>query len=253
MPGPLFEPPEEFATDTNYPAGSNPWNGNPTRVAPSAGPNAAGLEPEETLPAPWWNYFIGRLTAWVKYLRGFVNETDDEFAYPVTKSRELTISAHNCIPSSSAGIWGSSWTVEPITEFSIEGNMYSTADEAVLFKDLSFIIPTGSQLDEVAVIVKPGAARAVASNRMKLVIFEQSHNFTTPALAVAGTSLGADADNGTTGVQLLELTGLAEILVEGKVYFMAIIAGDDGGAHNADEVSLIRFKVTEISPSQWGG
>lgn len=46
---------DAFAPDTNYPAGSESWNSNPTKVAPP-GAASVGLTPDQPLPAQYLNY-----------------------------------------------------------------------------------------------------------------------------------------------------------------------------------------------------
>jgi len=54
----------DWATDTNYPAGSATWSATPTKVAPSAGVQADGYTPEDQPPAQWINWlFNGIITA----------------------------------------------------------------------------------------------------------------------------------------------------------------------------------------------
>jgi hypothetical protein len=54
----------DWATDANYPAGSETWSGTSTKVAPSAGVQADGFAPEDQPPAQWINWlFNGIVTA----------------------------------------------------------------------------------------------------------------------------------------------------------------------------------------------
>jgi len=54
----------DWATDTNYPAGSETWSATPTKVAPSAGVQADGFVPTDRPPAQWINWlFNGVITA----------------------------------------------------------------------------------------------------------------------------------------------------------------------------------------------
>lgn len=61
--------PVVFSSDTNYPAGADPWNGTPTKVDPGAGSTAAGWEPEDLPPAQWLNYILNNLGQWAEHLR----------------------------------------------------------------------------------------------------------------------------------------------------------------------------------------
>ena len=51
----------DWASDANYPAGSESWSATPTRVEPSAGQQAAGVAPEDVLPAQWFNWLFGEV------------------------------------------------------------------------------------------------------------------------------------------------------------------------------------------------
>jgi hypothetical protein len=51
-----------WATDANFPAGANPWSGQPNKVAPSAALAATGHIPNTRLPAPIQNWHLSRLT-----------------------------------------------------------------------------------------------------------------------------------------------------------------------------------------------
>ncbi len=45
-----------WATDDNYSDPGEAWDGQPTKVLPSAGDQATGYLPEDKPPGPWWNY-----------------------------------------------------------------------------------------------------------------------------------------------------------------------------------------------------
>src|SRR5699024_6810415 len=51
----------EWATDNNYPAGSDPWSGKPTRVQPLSTTIAQGFVPGRVPPAEWFNWLFGTL------------------------------------------------------------------------------------------------------------------------------------------------------------------------------------------------
>lgn len=57
MAQPQFDP--SWATDADYPAGSDPWSATPTRVEPSAGFSAAGFAPNTIPAAQHLNYLFG--------------------------------------------------------------------------------------------------------------------------------------------------------------------------------------------------
>ena len=55
-PLPVVAP--DWATDANYPAGSDPWSGHVTKSAPSAGKVGTGLVPDTDLAAEEFNYVL---------------------------------------------------------------------------------------------------------------------------------------------------------------------------------------------------
>jgi hypothetical protein len=50
-----------WASDANFPAGSKPWNGEPTRVEPANTIKARGFAPGAKPPAGWFNHLFGIL------------------------------------------------------------------------------------------------------------------------------------------------------------------------------------------------
>lgn len=50
-----------WATDGNYPAGINPWNGQPTKVDPGLTKRDEGFEPAEQVPAEWVNFELNAI------------------------------------------------------------------------------------------------------------------------------------------------------------------------------------------------
>lgn len=59
-----------FATDTNYPAGSQPWSGMPTKVEPPAGTQVKGFEPRRRPPAQYLNWLLHTIYLWLLWLDG---------------------------------------------------------------------------------------------------------------------------------------------------------------------------------------
>lgn len=57
-----------WSTDANFPAGAEPWNGTPTKVAPSAGEIAGGSKPDRRFPAAWYNWELNRNDRMLQYL-----------------------------------------------------------------------------------------------------------------------------------------------------------------------------------------
>lgn len=68
----------DWATDTLYPAGSNVWNEQPTKVTTSAGHMAVGHEPGERTPAQEMNDWQNVVGQWIAYLDAGVWDGDLE-------------------------------------------------------------------------------------------------------------------------------------------------------------------------------
>jgi hypothetical protein len=66
-----------WATAANYPAGSDPWSGTPTVVAPSGGQQAAGYAPNAKPPAQWENWFKNKIASGLDWLRHLPTVGDD--------------------------------------------------------------------------------------------------------------------------------------------------------------------------------
>lgn len=61
-----------WSTDGNYPAGANSWNGTPTKVAPTAGKQAEGTEPNERFAAQadnWWKNLTYTWLQWMQWAK----------------------------------------------------------------------------------------------------------------------------------------------------------------------------------------
>jgi hypothetical protein len=58
----------EWATDTNFAAGSEDWSATPTKVEPSAGKKATGQVPESAFPAPEYNWLLNNFSEWIDFL-----------------------------------------------------------------------------------------------------------------------------------------------------------------------------------------
>jgi hypothetical protein len=65
----------DWATNTNHPAGANPWNGQPNKVQPSAGKIAGGFVPGTGMPAEELNERLNNHALWLNY-RG-LEQLDD--------------------------------------------------------------------------------------------------------------------------------------------------------------------------------
>lgn len=60
----------EWGTDTNFPAGSDDWSGQPLKVEPSSGKKAGGFVPDTDIPAEEVNY---QFNAYAQWLQGILS------------------------------------------------------------------------------------------------------------------------------------------------------------------------------------
>lgn len=89
----------DWATDPNFPAGTDPWSGQPNKVMPSGGRIAEGFDPLERPPAEWFNWILNNHGAWIDFLKtsNFYGDgsdgdaTDPVFSNAVHLYNHLTI------------------------------------------------------------------------------------------------------------------------------------------------------------------
>lgn len=169
-----------------------------------------------------------------KYLK---NELDtrivaDEFTYPTPKAKvkELGIMA--------LGAGADGWS--PVL-----GRVESTKDTHPAFFDLD--LPGGCVVTGIDVIVTPGAARS-SPNRMTAVLTRINADYSTPGSSVESFGTSAE-DDGTTGAQLLQQTGLSVTLSsrDSKAYAIRVFSGNTGSSA-ADKIHGVRVHYNDPGP-----
>ncbi len=70
-------------------------------------------------------------------------------------------------------------------------------------------IPEGSVITQIRCKVNPGTAQAVAANRLVIRLYESDPIFGTAASVPTDTDVGNATDNGSTGVQIITISGLS--------------------------------------------
>lgn len=275
-----FTPPPEWADDTNYDAGANAWNGNPTKRAPSVGLSAKGIEPGEFLTAQHFNYLMNALGLSIEELQAAVtsgpaSSTDNALARfdgttgkivqnsvitvsdagamsggtDITLSGEVLYTKARSKSLGSAVGWfprGASdgWTYvgEATDAYSIATNV---AIGGGLVFDLTPHLRTGAIITSISVRLKPGAARAPGS-RMAIQAFYSD------TLSAAGlTTLGSTVeDDGTTSEQTVVFTptgGASATVTAGRDYRVLAFKGSNTGA-SVDLVRGIVIGFTDPGP-----
>jgi hypothetical protein len=102
-----------FAPDVNYPAGANPWNGNPTKVVWS-GAASVGFTPKSGVPAQAVNYYLNQFADRDSQAKAYLQTLLDYFGQITAMNfRPLRLPA-------SSGIWRSdclhSAVWDPVTQ-----------------------------------------------------------------------------------------------------------------------------------------
>lgn len=82
------EPPS-FAATANYPAGTDPWSGQPSKVDPGAGIKAQGFVPGQGLPAQFVNWLLNAQGGWLNYQDTLEARTYSQPSIPQAGSHDL--------------------------------------------------------------------------------------------------------------------------------------------------------------------
>lgn len=104
----LTQPPS-WATDTNYDAGSDAWNGLPTKRAPSAGEGLKGKIPGEKFRAQVFNYLLNAISARISTLIDHVEDTASAFGLVATDARTTALA--ECIELRAASTAIANWSL----------------------------------------------------------------------------------------------------------------------------------------------
>lgn len=210
MPAPSFEP-YEWATDTNHPAGSDPWSGQPLKVDPGATLKAEGFTPAQRPAAEHVNHVLSRVSGWVTYMRDFFDESADEFAYPSSKGRAVTLMGVAGVSDDGGGFSDLANAWQPDSTAGDEGSMVTTRQGARLKFDIKDRVPSGATITRVDCILQQGAT---AGSTMRLSLYKYTPNIALPtstSAVLVSSNLIAPGDDNTT-LQTLSLTGLSEIV-----------------------------------------
>lgn len=223
-----------WATDANYPAGSEVWSGTATRVEPNAAQKGTGLVPATRPPAQFLNWIKGLLTDWVAYFAAII-DSNEEHTYQTPKTRTIWIPGGDFQPASLDVVGAATdeqWSIDQ------NGDPYRRSREnlGVCVYTVSRELPSGGVLTRVDVLVDPGAARG---GGLRLTAYVDSYDFPTPPTATtpAAASLGSDEQDAVGhALQYLSITGLSETIVRSDdVVQVRVVSGSEApGAHTAD-------------------
>jgi hypothetical protein len=238
MPRPSGSPPT-WATDTNYTNSTGrDWQGTATKVEPSSGEKAQGVTPARKIVAQWINWVLSRLSLWVEYFAGFV-DNNDEFVYPTSKQREKYYSVANCGTTSAQDFADPDWET---------GNFFwqplNDASDAVIIVEL----PAGASVTDLRLLVNRAANRT-GTNRWQILDVLRVRASITGTPTVTTTSLlGAPVnDGGGTGLAFV-VSGIATTAMASGDYWAVQVRGPTGSLGIADELYGVRVTFTDPGP-----
>lgn len=178
-----------WSTDTNYPAGADPWSATPVKVEPTSGKKAEGWEPSEKPPAQWQNYWQNLVHQWVEY---FCSALVTHI--PVQSGRQVAGTAMSFGADDTAG--------ESVTTSNTDNvyRIYIPTKEGTQLNSISMVVTTLNAGDQVTITLKKCIAGAGAS-----------------------TVGSPDTSSGAPTTDTLLITGLTEdIGTAGICYYLAV-------------------------------
>lgn len=237
---------DDWASDTNFPAGSDPWSAQPTKVEPSASIKQRGFLPGTTPPAGWFNWLFNQIITALNLksdspgtvvdneiprwdgtngqtfqTSGLLIDNSNELAYASTKSRTVYIPLRAVLPDMDSSGVPDCWF-----DFSVLGwkTRVNNADALI---DLKGYVPTGAVITNIQLSVDPGNARATSGNRFSMTVLQ-------------GGAVADVRDDGTGSAQTLNANTSSSPAWSNITYnqdvLIQITGGDDApSAHTADK------------------
>jgi hypothetical protein len=229
-----------IATNATYAADADPWSGDATKVDPGSTRIAEGFEPD-LLPAPWLNFVLNAVTAWINYLKTYFNTTSEEFVYPTTKTRRLVISANQALAVAASG-------GTPDWYPNVSSNVPALIPRlAAAVATFPVVIPSGSTITAVEVLVRSSAVRT-GSNRWTVRAFEMSAPWSTPAAATATQQGSTTEGGGAIGYAVISVGSLTPFLRLAEYTAHVIVSGPTGSLAATDELIALRVTFTDGGP-----
>jgi hypothetical protein len=110
------------------------------------------------------------------------------------------------------------------------------------------LLPVGVTLTLVEAIVQMGATRAAAGDRVQLAVKQLVQDWSSPFNQTVNdlSALQSAVDN--TNKQLLPSAAMSHTVVQDAVYYVQLLSGNDGGAHQADSVFAVRAVFDDPGP-----
>ena len=231
----------DWATDAVYDEAGEDWDGEPTKVNPTAGRRAEGFVPASKVAADFVNYLLNAIGKWIGWF-------DDRFdGSGVDLDGALTHTLWIGADESEDGQLNTNTSFTLGWTFNFAGAAYhlvSTAgapgNEAARTFAVGRRLPRNATITEYGVRWKPGAARA-AGDRMELALWyvDMNAGTTAPDQNQVGTTV---KDDGTTNWQTSFESGLTQAANK-EVFYLSVISGNDAGT-NADNLAGVYVKFT---------
>lgn len=133
--------------------------------------------------------------------------------------------------------WGSGWSLGGIS-----GNDLSSGADLANLRIAATNLPKGARIDAITVRIDPGGAR-VGANRTTMGLFK-INSLSGAVTTVVALTAEPDANGNSEHVWSLSTVSAGEIVSGNDFYYVAINAGQDGGAHNADVIKSVYLNLT---------
>ena len=228
-----------FSTTATYTAPGETWDGDATKVDPGAPIRALGFEPD-LLPAPWLNFILALWGDWLTWFRSWHRSSDEEFIYPTTKYRYLTIEACKGFPASAAGVLD--WEQNTAGAAPV---LIPRVNAAVAIVPVD--IPSGSSITNIEVLVQSSGAR-VTPNGWMVAVYSQSEPWAIPA-APTTTQWDVTTEGGLgAGYSVITVTNATPLSRVAESTVHLIVTGPTGALANTDQLIAVRASFTDGGP-----
>lgn len=229
-----------IATDATYTADADPWSGAATKVDPGSTRIAEGFEPD-LLPAPWLNFVLNAITAWINYIKTYLNTTSEEFVYPTAKTRKKTILPIAPGTFTTAGA-ASEWFPSTIGNSPI---LLPLVNGAKVWIPID--LPSGCTISAVEAIVRSSVNRSTP-NGWIVKAFEQSENWATPA-APTTTQQGSSTEGGlSSGYSKITVGSLTPWIIVNEYTAHVEVTAPTGSVGATDALVALRITFTDGGP-----
>ncbi len=165
----------------------------------------------------------------------------DEFVYPATKSRKLTIPACLALPSGD-GAGASDWYLSLSS-----GVAYLVPRVNAGFAVIPIDLPSGCTITAVEVLVQSSGLR-VTPNGWVVKVYEQSEPWSSPAAATA-TQQGSTTEGGlSAGYAVITVGSLTPFIRVAEYTAHIVVTAPTGALGSTDQLIAVRVSFTDGGP-----